>query len=89
MHVIDRCIAGYSTHKRVCKTIAILLALRQFWIAMLRMKQWQTKKDWGNMIRSIRTLHTASPDDPQSTTVTNDDLRTMLAGVQIIPLPKI
>ena len=61
----------------------------QFWIAMLHMKQWQTKKDWGNMIRSIRTLHTASPDDPQSTTVTNDDLRTMLAGVQIIPLPKI
>ena len=28
--------------------MAILLAFRQFWIAMLRTKQWQTKKDWQN-----------------------------------------
>ena len=48
VHVIDRCIARYSTHKWVCKTIAILLAFPQFWIAILRKKQWQTKKDWEN-----------------------------------------
>ena len=48
VHVIDRCIARYSTRKRVCKTIAIFLAFRQFWIAMSRTKQWQTSKDWRN-----------------------------------------
>ena len=44
VHVIDRCIARYSTHKRVYRMIAILFAFRQFWIVMLCTKQWQTSK---------------------------------------------
>ena len=32
----------------------------------------------------MRHLLTALPDDPQSTTVTNDELHTMLAGAQRI-----
>ena len=39
---------------------------------------------WERIITSIWELHTALPDDPQVHTVTIDDLRTMLAGVQRI-----
>ena len=48
VHIIDQCIARYSTHKQVCKTIAIFLAFRQVWIAMLCTKHSQTKTDWQN-----------------------------------------
>ena len=36
------------------------------------------------MISSVRKLLTALPDDPQAMTVSNDDLRMMLAGAQRI-----
>ena len=39
---------------------------------------------WERMIRSIRKLLTALPDDQQSTTVSIDDLHMMLAGAQRI-----
>ena len=48
VHIIDQCIVRYSTHKRVCKTIAIFLVFRQFWIAMLHIKHWQTETEWQN-----------------------------------------
>ena len=40
VHIIDRCIARYSNHRPLCKTIAIFSAFCQFWIAMLRTKHW-------------------------------------------------
>ena len=36
---------------------------------------------WERIIRSVHQLLTALPDDPQSTTVTQDKLCTMLAGI--------
>ena len=39
---------------------------------------------WEWMICSVRKLLTVLPDDPQSKTVSNDDLRMMLVGTQII-----
>ena len=48
VHIIDQCIVRYSTHKQVCKTIAIFLVFCQFWIAMLCTKHWQTETDWKN-----------------------------------------
>ena len=40
--------AKHSDHTKICKTVAIFLAFRQYWIAMLRTENWQMDKDWQN-----------------------------------------
>ena len=44
-HIIDKRVIKYSDHAKTCKTVAIFLAFRRYWIAMLCTKHWQTNKD--------------------------------------------